>query len=131
MANIPALGGTSTERRIIVPRRVTVNDIPTDADIRRYQNVPVDVAARYLGSSPVTIHRALQDGRAPFGFAAKNPDKDYYTYQISPERLIRYQAGELPMYNITEIMRYAAAGIEDLLEAKTKQLSKLASMLIG
>lgn len=114
-----------------MPRRVTVSNVPTEADIRRYQNVPVDVAARYLGSSPVTIMRALQDSRAPFGFASKNPQKNYYTYQISPERLIRYQSGELPMYNITEIMRYAAAGIEDLLTAKTEQLTKVVNALMG
>lgn len=115
-----------------MPKRVTidVSDVPTEADIRRYQNVPVDVAAKYLGSSTSTIKRALQDGRAPFGFASRNPDKNAYTYQISPERLIRYQTGELPMYSINDIMRYAAAGIEDLLKAKTEQLVKMCSAIM-
>lgn len=113
-----------------MPKRVTVNDVPTEADIRSYQNVPVDVAAKYLGSSPDTIKRALKDGRAPFGFASKNPEKNYYTYQISPERLIRYQTGELPMYSINDIMRYAAAGIEDLLKGKAEQLAKAYSALV-
>lgn len=113
-----------------MPKKVTVSKAPTKTEIRRYQNVPVDVAAKYLGASPTTIMRALQDGRAPFGFASKNPEKNYYTYQISPERLIRYQSGELPMYNINDIMRYAAAGIEDLLKAKTEQLAKVCNALV-
>lgn len=114
-----------------MPRRVQFSQVPTEAEIRQYSNVPVDVAARYLGSSTTTIKRALQDGRAPFGFAAKNPEKDYYSYQISPERLIRYQTGELTMASINEIMRYAAAGIEDILEAKTKQMTKVFNTLMG
>lgn len=113
-----------------MPRKVTVNDIPTEADLRLYQNVPVDIAAKYLSSSTITIMRALQDGRAPFGFASKNPEKDYYTYQISPERLIRYQSGELPMYCINEIIQYAAAGIEDILNEKTEKLAKVCRALL-
>lgn len=115
-----------------MPKRVTinVNDVPTEADIRYYQNVPVDVAAKFLGSSPTTIKNALKEGRAPFGFAAKNPEKNAYTYHISPERLIRYHTGELPMYNINEIMQFAAAGIEDLLKAKTELLDKVCNALV-
>lgn len=113
-----------------MPKKVTVNDVPTEADIRRYQNVPVGVAAKYLGSSTTTIKLALQDGRAPFGFASKQPEKNCYRYQISPERLIRYQSGELPMYSINDIMRYAAAGIEDLLKGKAEQLAKAYSALV-
>lgn len=114
-----------------MPRKVTVNDIPTEADIRRYQNVPVDIAAKYLGVSQETVYRALQEGRAPFGFAAKNPEKNAYTHQISPERLIRYQSGELPMYCINEIMQYAAAGIEDILNEKTEKLASMCRALLG
>lgn len=41
----------------------------------------------------------------------------------------RYHSGELPMYSINEIMRYAAAGIEDMLKEKTEQLAKVCSAL--
>lgn len=114
-----------------MPRRVQVNQVPTEAEIRQYSNVPVDVAARYLGSSTTTIKLALQEGRAPFGFAARNPEKGCHTYQISPERLIRYQTGDLTMCSVNEIMRFAAAGIEDILEAKTKQMTKIFNALVG
>ena len=39
---------------------------PTDEQILSYDNVPPQVAGSYLGTSSVTIVRALQQGRAPF-----------------------------------------------------------------
>lgn len=114
-----------------MPRRVQINKVPTETEIRKYSNVPVDVAAKFLGASTVTIKRALQDGRAPFGFAALNPETGWHAYQISPERLIRYQSGELPMYSINDIMHYAAAGIEDILEEKTRQMTHIYNNLMG
>ena len=41
----------------------------TDEEIMAYDNVPIDVAARYIGWSSPTIYRALREERAPFGFA--------------------------------------------------------------
>lgn len=97
---------------------------PAEEELRQYRNVPVEVAARYLGMSSTTIKYALQEGRAPFGFASQNPEKGSYTYQISPERLIRYQSGELPMYRLNEVMGIMAAAVDDMLAAKMDKLNK-------
>lgn len=45
----------------------------TDEEIMAYDNVPIDVAARYIGWSSPTIYRALREERAPSAlpFAAK------------------------------------------------------------
>lgn len=107
-----------------MPKRVE-KVIPTDREIMSYRNVPVEVAARYLGMSTTTIKNALQQERAPFGFASQNPEKGSFTYQISPDRLIRYQSGELPMYRINEIMEMAAAGVEDILNQRLEYLNVL------
>lgn len=55
-----------------MPRRVTA-DVPSEGDILRYNNVPVELAAKFIGWSDVTIRYALQEERAPFGIAAQNP----------------------------------------------------------
>ena len=55
-----------------MPRKTTVPP-PGDDEIMSHSNVPVDLAARYIGWSSTTIYYALQDQRAPFGFAVKSP----------------------------------------------------------
>ena len=60
------------ESRNTLPRRVTA-DVPSEGDILRYNNVPVELAAKFIGWSDVTIRYALQEERAPFGIAAQNP----------------------------------------------------------
>ena len=46
---------------------------PSDKEILGYSNVPVTVAAKYVGSSSTTIMWALQEERAPYGYATQNP----------------------------------------------------------
>ena len=64
---------------------------PTDEQILAYDNVPPMVAGAYLGTSSPTIIRALQQGRAPFGWAALNEETGTYTYNISPGGLVKYK----------------------------------------
>ena len=52
-----------------MPRRVTA-DVPSEGDILSYNNVPVELEAKFIGWSDVTIRYALQEERAPFGIAA-------------------------------------------------------------
>ena len=46
------------------PRTRNLN-IPSDQEILELDNVPVETAARYLGSSTATLYEALQDERFP------------------------------------------------------------------
>lgn len=65
---------------------------PTEEEIKGYDNVPVPVAAKFIGTSATTLYRALKDGRAPFGFAVHSVD---WSYNISPGLLIAYKNGTL------------------------------------
>lgn len=99
-------------------RRPT-KSIPTDEEILSYPNVPVDVACRYLGTSSPTLYYALQDERAPFGFAVKSP-KGGWTYNISPGALVKYKHGELPSWRLKEIERTMVDGVEKIIAARTE-----------
>lgn len=69
----------------------------TDEDIRSYDNVPVAVAAEYLGVSVPTVRRALQQGKTNLGFAVAGSGSRY-DYHISPGGLIKYKReGSQPM----------------------------------
>lgn len=103
--------------------------IPTEEDIMRHRNVPVSVAAKYLGWSAPTIYRALIQERAPFGFAAQNPETRSWTYHISPGLLIKYQQGELPAYKLKEVIRLAADGVEEVLDARLSSVQKILNAL--
>lgn len=105
-----------------MPRRIAPQPVPTEEEIRSYQNVPVDVAARYLSASTTTIKYALQQERAPFGFASKNPGTNYYTYHISPDRLIQYQSGKMPMYKLGQLSQVLTGMVEDILTKWAEEL---------
>lgn len=98
--------------------------IPTEAEIKAYRNVPVEVASVYLDWSAQAIRWALSEGRAPFGSAVKG--KASWTFHISPGALIRYQKGELPSApSIKELQTIMADGVLDLVNAKTENLKKV------
>ena len=104
-----------------MPKRTTLPP-PTEEEILSYQNVPVTLAARYIGWGPPTLYRALQEGRAPFGFAVEC--KGMWAHNISPGLLIKYKHGDLPTYRLREIQELAVEGIERLLAAKREAISK-------
>lgn len=78
------------------PRTRARPPIPTDAEILAYDNVPVDVAARYLDWPEQTVRLALREGRATFGIAVK--DKAL-TYKISPGGLVKYKREGVPCFD--------------------------------
>ena len=104
---------------------------PTDAEILQYKNVPVDVAARYIGWSSVTITNALKQERAPFGFASQNPNTGSFSYKISPGLLVKYKNGDLPTYKLKEVIKLAADGVEEVLNARMDGLQKLISAALA
>lgn len=64
-----------------------------DEEILKYDNVPVDVAAEYLGTSTQYIRICLQRDRLPIGSAVDISGKGKYTYQISPGALVNWKNG--------------------------------------
>lgn len=63
-----------------------------DNEILKYDNVPVLVAAKYLGVSPQYIRIGLQIQRLPIGSAIQM--SSIWSYQISPGLLVSYKTGK-------------------------------------
>lgn len=104
---------------------------PTDEEILSFANVPVDMAARYIGWSNTTIYYALQEERAPFGFAAQNPKTKSWTYNISPGLLVKYKNGELPTYKLKEVVDLAAEGVERVINEKLAVMQRFTAAALG
>lgn len=54
------------------------------------KRVPVVVAAKILGLSPLSLQGALKHNAIPIGGAWKNDGKTTYAYHISPHLLSQY-----------------------------------------
>jgi len=104
---------------------------PTDEEILAQDNVPVAMAAAYIKQSSATIYLALQQSRAPFGFASQNEKTDTWTYNISPGLLVAYKRGQLPMYRIDDIIRMAAAGVNQVIDQRLGSINQVVSHLLG
>lgn len=92
----------------------------TDDDIAVYDNVPVEVAAKYLGNSTSTIYYALQDGTAPYGYATRVPDPDessHYIYNISPGLIRAYKNGTLPISPLGKLLELVSEQLKIALSA--------------
>lgn len=106
-----------------MPKRSTAPR-PTDEQILSYDNVPPQVAGSYLGTSSTTVIRALQQGRAPFGWAALNPETDTYTYNISPGGLVEYKHHGGKTVDLTLMQALMQEAVDRLLEAKLSKVRK-------
>lgn len=67
----------------------------TEADIRKYDNVPVDVAAQYLGVYAERLREALKKGLLPTVGVAVTNEKTMFI--ISPGGLIAWKTGTVPI----------------------------------
>ncbi len=67
----------------------------TDNDIKTYDNVPIEVAADYLGVPPDRLRRILKAGTMPFigGSAVNNCGKTMFI--VSPGGLVNFKRGRL------------------------------------
>ena len=83
------------------PRTKERLPVPTDEEIQTYDNVPVDVAARYLDWTEKNVRLALREGRAPFRVAIK--DKSL-TYKVAPGGLVRYKREGVPVISYETLM---------------------------
>ena len=105
--------------------RRSTKAVPSEAEILQYSNVPYAVAAQFIGWSDVSVRYALQQGRAPFGCAAQNPETGTWAYNISPGLLIRYKAGDLPYFKLNDVIRLAADGIQEVLDLRLEAAAQL------
>lgn len=109
---------------------------PTDQEIMSYNNVPVDVAAKYIGWSSCTLTWALQQERAPFGMATQTgtngkTGRSTWAYNISPGMLVKYKAGELQAYRLNEVIKLAADGIQQVLDSRMAAIGALVAGQVG
>lgn len=94
---------------------------PTDAEILSYDNVPVPVAASYLGCGVLSLREALQQGRAPFGYAVRSgADGGKWMPQISPGQLVAFKNGTLPIVDESKIVSMLSDAVEKILDLRSK-----------
>ena len=65
-------------------------------DILKYDNVPVNVASKYLDVTPMFVRMGLRLNRLPFGSAVQTSGKEdgKWSYQISPGALVNWKEGK-------------------------------------
>lgn len=110
--------------------RLSTGAAPTDAEILGYDNVPVDVAARYVRMSTPTIYAALRQGRVPFGFAVENEKTETWTYHISPGGLVKYKREGNPIIRLGDLREVLTDYVKDYTDAKLGGLSKVLDMVV-
>lgn len=96
-------------------------EIPTDEEILSYDNVPVQTAANYLGYGTSSLRDALQQGRAPFGYAVRsNEDSGKWMPHISPGQLVAYKRGTLPIVDEGRIVAMLTEAVEKVLDLRSR-----------
>lgn len=68
----------------------------TENDIKAYDNVPIDVAADYLGVYAERLRNAIKSGKMPFIGVSVSVDGTKSMFIISPGGLIAWKNGTLP-----------------------------------
>jgi len=107
---IDALREAVRHERMIWMKKAENRPEITDEEILGYDNVPVAIAAAYIGMGKTSLRYALQDGRCPFGFSAEreNPNRNAgasYAYNISPGMLVAYKKGDLQCMRESDVVR--------------------------
>ncbi len=104
---------------------------PTREEILSYDNVPYQVAAKYIGWSDVTLRNALQQGTAPFGCAARNLETGTYAYNVSPGLLVKYKEGDLQAWRLNDVINLARDGMQDVLNAQMDAMADMFAAMKG
>lgn len=98
---------------------------PTDEEILAYDNVPPDIAAKYVKMSTPTIHSGLRQNRVPFGFAVENEKTHTWTYNISPGGLVKYKKEGNPIIRLGDLREVITSYVKDYTDAKLSGLSRV------
>lgn len=104
---------------------------PSDAEVLSFDNVPVEVAARYIGMSPPTMYAALQDERVSFGFAVENKQTRTWTYNISPGGLVKYKREGNPIIRLGDLRDLLTDFVGEYIDAKLSGLSKVIQVVMS
>ena len=77
----------------------------TDDDIRKVPKITCQIAANYLGISPMAVSIGMRNDLLPIGFAIKNEDRysESWSYHIIDERLIAYKHGRITNVQVQNI----------------------------
>ena len=95
---------------------------PTDEEILAYTTeVPVRIAAKYLGVSYLNLRRSLENGVPDIGFASQ-PSGTKWKYSILPEKLYKYKHECTPPMSETVLVRM----IRDEVEAALRKYLEVA-----
>ena len=97
------------------PRTKERLPVPTDEEIWAYDNVPVDVAARYLDWTEKKVRLALREGRATFGIAIKDRA---LTYKISPGGLVKYKREGIPCFDYETIQHMVRTVVSSVMQTE-------------
>lgn len=102
--------------------RKATHNTPADEEIRSYNNVPVEVAAKYIGWSSCNIAWALQQERAPYGHAVQTginaKGEPTYSYNISPGLLIAYKNGTLEAWKLGGLLKMLGQEINEIINQR-------------
>jgi len=95
----------------------------SDEDIRGLSKVTCQIAAAYLGISPMAVSLGMRNDLLPIGFAIQNEDKytDSWSYHIIAERLIAYKHGRITEVQIENVEKSLNVIIEQF-ESMKKDL---------
>lgn len=107
-----------TERSEEMARKCLKRNV-TEEQIRDFDNVPVEIAAAFIGMGPASLRNAMQDHDCPFGFVSVRDSATTYcgerfTYNISPGLLIAYKNGTLQCMRTNDFMRMLKDAVEEL-----------------
>lgn len=100
---------------------------PTDAEILAYNNVPVAVAAAYLGCGQGVVQNALKQRRAPYGYAVENKDTHTWKYQVSPGLLVKFKNGDLHEFPLDELVEQIVNKVDTIVSIRTRAAVKVLS----
>lgn len=96
--------------------------LPARTELLSFRNVPVSVAAVYLGVRQIDLKRALRDRRVTFGWASQAGETGQWEYHISPGGLVSYQERGARAFDLPLMRSLLEEAVEHLeLKRNTKE----------
>jgi len=95
--------------------------VPTDEEILSYDNVPVDVAARYLDWTEHAVRQALREGRGTIGMAIRD---EGVTYKLSPGGLVRYKREGVPFFDYKTLQELIHSEVLAAMQEESAEIIK-------
>lgn len=129
MGRRPCDAGPDTNGKEEIMARKSTEKTPTDEEIMSYDNVPYQIAAKYIGWSSCNVAYALQQERAPYGHAAQTGTKPdgtpTYTYNISPGLLVGYKHGTIQAWHLGELIKLFESRVSGLIDGRLEAAAEV------